>query len=173
MEYLMFGPHLISPLDSFLHYHLSVRETGWLDHVLSWWAAKDEPNVLIVTYEELIRSPIDGVKKIAKHMNVELTDPQLQTCVLKMDKKWALANVDPYLFQAKTPFSPPDRDGMSSSGFIVNSAHVKEGKFSAHQENDVREAYTKKIRAIISDSNPVKAELARSFFEAHRDYFSK
>jgi hypothetical protein len=105
MEYLMFGPHLISPLDNFLHDHLNVRETGWLDHVLSWWAAKDEPNVLIVTYEELIRSPIDGVKKIAKHMNVELTDPQLQTCVLKMDKKWALANVDPYLFQAKTPFS--------------------------------------------------------------------
>ena len=86
-----------------------------------------------------------------------------------MDKKWALKNVDPYLHEAKTPFSPPEHTG---SGFIVTDNQVQDS-FSAEQQAEIRAVYTQKIRKIINDTgDAANAEDAKSFYEAHRTFFS-
>jgi len=171
MEILMFGPHLMSKLCDFIEFNIRGRSTGWLDHVLGWWKVRDQPNILILNYEEMVKSPVDSVRKIASHMKVGLTEVEIKSVAEKMDKKWALENVDPYLFQAKTPFSPPERDGVSKSGFIVDSAAVKE-KLSKDQEEEIRTEYTKKIKTLMTSEDPAVVANATSFYYANRSYFS-
>ena len=86
-----------------------------------------------------------------------------------MDKKWALKHIDPYLAEAKTPFSPPEHTG---SGFIVADNQIQE-KFSTEQKNEIRADYTRKIQAVMTDtSDIISANNAKSFYEAYRHYFS-
>jgi hypothetical protein len=172
MQYLLFGPIMNPTLADFIKFQLFTRPTGWLDHVLGWWSVRDKPNVLVLTYEMMVQQPERAVRQLAAHMEVQLTDEQVATVVTKMDKKWALANVDPYLYAAKTPFSPPDRGNQSKSGFIVDTATIKE-KLSATQETEIRDEYTRKIRVIMDNAqDPVAAANAKSFFESNRSYFS-
>ena len=36
--------------------HLYIVQGGvWFDHVLSWWKHRDDPNILILTYEDRIK----------------------------------------------------------------------------------------------------------------------
>lgn len=171
MELLMFGPILCSKLDTFIEYNIKTRDTGWLDHVLGWWQVRDRSNLLLVTYEEMVTNPAEAVRKIANHMRVNLTDDEARLVVMKMDKQWALQNVDPYLFKAHTPFSPPDRDSTSKSGFIVNSDAIKE-KLTKEQERSIREEYTRKIKAVMEDTGDASAAAnATSFYNAHNRYF--
>jgi len=179
MEHMMFGPILKAPLDAFLRYHLYERSTGWLDHVLGWWEVRDRPNVLVLTYEEMVDKPADCVRKLSAHMKVQLTEEEQSEVVRKMSKSWALEHVDPYLHEAKTPFSPPDREGMSKSGFIANANAFKE-KFSKEQEAEIRTAYTNKLRAILEagilsgDAQAAaRAATANSFLNANPNYFDQ
>ncbi|KAM9461565.1 sulfotransferase 6B1-like [Clarias gariepinus] len=54
-------------------------EVGWglyFDHILAWEKHMDDPDVLIVTYEELKENLLDGVKKVADFFSFPLTDEQ-------------------------------------------------------------------------------------------------
>lgn len=168
MEYLMFGPHLIPSIEKCIEYNLHTRESGWLNHVLGWWAVRDMPNVLILSYEDMVRNPAECVRRLAAHTSVELTDEQVQMVVHKMSKEYALVHVDPYHNEAKTPFSPPEAIG---SNFIVADGQVKE-RLSLDQERGVRSEFTRKIRAVMADNaDPARASNAASFFAANRAYF--
>lgn len=52
----------------------NVDNGDYFDHVASWWAVKDRPNVLFVRYEDLLADPAAVIRRIAAHMGVELTD---------------------------------------------------------------------------------------------------
>ena len=93
MEYLIFGPILSPSMDIFIHYQLHVRKTGWLDHVLGWWSARNNPNVLLLTYESMVSDPIQSVRRLAAHMRLQLTEAEVRKCAERMDKKWALVCV--------------------------------------------------------------------------------
>jgi hypothetical protein len=170
MNYLMFGPIMCPTIADFIKYELHSRPYGWLDHVLGWWSMREKRNVLILSYEEMVKTPVDAVKKIAAHMRVPLTEAQVQKVVMCMDKKWALENIDPYLYQIKTPFSPPERENQSKSAFIVDETKVTE-KLTPAQELEIRQEYTRKIQKIMTGADAVAAANASSFFEAHREYF--
>ncbi|XP_034164618.2 sulfotransferase 6B1 [Pangasianodon hypophthalmus] len=56
-------------------------EVGWgsyFDHALGWEKHMDDPNVLIVTFEELKENLLEGVKKIADFFSFTLTDEQIK-----------------------------------------------------------------------------------------------
>ncbi|KAK3562231.1 hypothetical protein QTP86_031152 [Hemibagrus guttatus] len=56
-------------------------EVAWgsyFDHALGWEKHMDDPNVLIVTYEELKENLLDSVKKISDFFSFPLTDEQVQ-----------------------------------------------------------------------------------------------
>lgn len=44
------------------------------DHILGWWAQKDAPNILILTYEQMKRDPCSSVSTIANFLGYNLTD---------------------------------------------------------------------------------------------------
>ncbi|KAG7327213.1 hypothetical protein KOW79_008819 [Hemibagrus wyckioides] len=56
-------------------------EVAWgsyFDHALGWEKCMDDPNVLIVTYEELKENLLESVKKISDFFSFSLTDEQVQ-----------------------------------------------------------------------------------------------
>jgi hypothetical protein len=46
---------------------------SWAEHVAGFWAARHEPNVLFLTYEEMRKDHAGTVRRIAQFMGVELT----------------------------------------------------------------------------------------------------
>ena len=55
----------------------------FFDHVLSWWAHKDEPNVLFLKFEDMKKDLQAAVTQIAKFMGKDLTEDELSTIVSK------------------------------------------------------------------------------------------
>ncbi|KAI5101396.1 sulfotransferase 6B1 [Silurus meridionalis] len=51
---------------------------SYFDHALAWEKHVDDPNVLIVTYEELKENLLEGVQKIANFFNFPLTEEQVK-----------------------------------------------------------------------------------------------
>ncbi|KAF7703367.1 sulfotransferase 6B1-like [Silurus meridionalis] len=57
-------------------------EVGWgsfFDHALGWEKHMDDPNVLIVTYEELKENLLEALKKITDFFSLTLTEEQIKT----------------------------------------------------------------------------------------------
>uniref|UniRef100_A0A8C2Q635 Sulfotransferase n=1 Tax=Cyprinus carpio TaxID=7962 RepID=A0A8C2Q635_CYPCA len=55
-------------------------EVAWgsyFDHALTWEKRLDDPNVMMVTYEELKQNLSEDVKKISAFFNLPLTDEQV------------------------------------------------------------------------------------------------
>ena len=46
---------------------------NYFDHVLSWWAHKDDDNVLILTYEDMKKDLTSAVTKIAKFISQDIS----------------------------------------------------------------------------------------------------
>ena len=54
----------------FLEYYLvgKVEFGDYFDHLLSWWAHRDDDNVLFITFEDLKRDPVTTITQIATFM---------------------------------------------------------------------------------------------------------
>ena len=170
MELLMFGPIMSPSLQSFVDAELS-RETGWLEHVLGWWSRRAAPNVLIISYEQMVARPLESVRQLSSHMQVSLSEEEEAAVVYKMSKKYAHEHVDPYLFQASTPFSPPGR--ASKSGFIVVDTDPNAERLTPAQMRAIKNFYTTSVQKIIEGTDKEAAENAKSFYEANRGYFNE
>ncbi|KAM7289835.1 hypothetical protein ISCGN_029963 [Ixodes scapularis] len=49
----------------------------YFDHVLSWYERRDDPNVLLLCYEEMRKDPIGSVRKVAEFVGVEASEDRL------------------------------------------------------------------------------------------------
>ena len=60
--------------EDFFEYFLSDRITygGYFDHVLSWWAHKDDENVLFLKYEDMKKDLLSAVTKIVEFIGFNL-----------------------------------------------------------------------------------------------------
>jgi hypothetical protein len=73
LQALALGP-LMPTVEHWVEFGLSPRfPDPWAAHVAAWWAARHEPNVLFITYEELKNDHAGMVRKIAQFMGVDLT----------------------------------------------------------------------------------------------------
>lgn len=81
LQALALGP-LMPSVAHWVDYLLSPDfPDSWAEHVASYWAARHEPNVLFITYEEMKRDHAGAVRKIAEFMGAELTPAELDTVV--------------------------------------------------------------------------------------------
>ena len=71
----MFSRDDSDPWDNFFGDFLAGRASasiygGWLNHVLGWWAHRDEPNVLFLKYEDLKKEPHKTVQMIYRSVSL-------------------------------------------------------------------------------------------------------
>jgi aryl sulfotransferase len=53
----------------------------WAEHLAGFWAVRNEPNVLFLTYEGMRKDPASAVRKLADFMRVALTAEELQSVI--------------------------------------------------------------------------------------------
>ena len=53
----------------------------WFDYTLGWWKLKDNPNVLIIKYEDMKIDPTGNIRKVAKFCGKELNEDEIQKVV--------------------------------------------------------------------------------------------
>ncbi|XP_072317207.1 amine sulfotransferase-like [Eucyclogobius newberryi] len=54
---------------------------NWFQHIKSWFAHKDDLNMMFLTYEEMLLDLTSSVKRLADFLGIELTQDQLQNVV--------------------------------------------------------------------------------------------
>ncbi len=82
MKSLVFGP-LMPSVQSWVDTMMSASrwQGSWAEHLASYWAVRDQPNVLFLTYEEMKRDHVAAVARIAEFMGVALTPDELRSVV--------------------------------------------------------------------------------------------
>ena len=82
MEGWFFEPHTIT-LSEMVQSDMLVREAGrsYWGHLASWWRQRQQPNVLLLTFEAMKADLPAAVRKIAAFVGIDL-DPELERTVL-------------------------------------------------------------------------------------------
>ena len=81
LKALVLGP-LAPSVEHWVKSMFSDRSTyPWAEHLASYWAVRNEPNVLFLTYEGMRKDPADAVRKLADFMGVALTEDELRSVI--------------------------------------------------------------------------------------------
>jgi hypothetical protein len=67
---------------------------GYWAHLLSWWGQRDNPDVLLLTYEHMITDPEQAVRRLAAFCGVRLDEALLSLTLERSSIDYMLANKD-------------------------------------------------------------------------------
>jgi hypothetical protein len=116
---------------------------GYWDHLLGWWAVRDDPNVMLTSYNRMVREPAAHVRRLAGFIGFELDDELLELAVERTSRDWMLAH--------KHQFDDALLRGLSESkGGIPagsDSAKVRAGRSGDHSD-ELPEAISERMDAI-------------------------
>lgn len=81
--------------------HGDLENGDYFEHVASFWKVRDDPNVLIVRYEDMKGDMASAVRRVAGFLGVTLNDAQvaeiLEATSLKAMKRWSEGPLDKFL----------------------------------------------------------------------------
>lgn len=111
-------------------------EVAWgsyFDHALTWDKHMDDPNVLIVTFEEMKENAAQGIKKVAEFFNFPLTDEQVSTIAKETT------------FSAMQESSKKSHGNFGSAFFRKGEVGDWKNHFSEAQSKQMDEEFQKKL----------------------------
>jgi hypothetical protein len=65
---------------------------GYWEHLLGWWAVREDPNVLLFTYRKMVADPSAHVRRLADFAGIPLDDELLELTVERTSRDWMLAH---------------------------------------------------------------------------------
>lgn len=65
-------------------------------HLLSWWAERHNPEVLVMTYEGMVSDPVATIRRVAQFIDVPLDDDLLALAVERSSLPFMLAHKDKF-----------------------------------------------------------------------------
>lgn len=68
----------------------------WWLHMISWWRQRDNPSVLLLCYEDMVRDLPGTVRRIARLMQIELTDGLFEVVVRQSSRGFMLDHADQF-----------------------------------------------------------------------------
>jgi hypothetical protein len=99
-------------------------------HLLSWWAERDNPNVLLLSYEDMTANPEANIRRVADFCGLPLDDDLLALTLERTSLSYMLAHKDRF----------DDRMMREKSEALCNlppgsdSAKVRKGGVGGHKE---------------------------------------
>ncbi|KAG9267043.1 sulfotransferase 6B1 [Astyanax mexicanus] len=111
-------------------------EVGWgsyFDHAVAWDKRMDDPNVLIVTFEEMKENAPAGIKKVAEFFNFPLTDEQVSTVAKETT------------FSAMQENSTKTHSNIAKAFFRKGEVGDWKNHFSEAQSKQMDEEFQKKL----------------------------
>jgi len=61
--------------------HGDVDDGSWFEHVASWWSRRNDPDVLLLRYEDLKADAAGGIRRIAQFMGIGVSEERLHQIV--------------------------------------------------------------------------------------------
>ncbi|KAL7645779.1 UNVERIFIED_CONTAM: hypothetical protein RMT77_002674 [Armadillidium vulgare] len=126
-------------LDSFVEHFINDRlsYSPYWTHLEEGWSKRDHPNLLFCYYEDLNFNPMDQIDKIAKFLNADLTDSQLNNIV----------NYTSFLaMKERTSFltkNEEGKEGNNNNHFNTEVIEKEGGFFRKGEVNDWKNKLTK------------------------------
>jgi hypothetical protein len=118
----------------------------WPEHTDGYWRVRDRPNVLVLTFEEMVADLAGTVRRVADFMGVELTEPEIQ----KVHDRSTFA----YMKRHGERFSPPPVSPLAQR----EAAMIRRGKsggsaemLTPAQQRSIDEFCHTTLRALDSD----------------------
>jgi hypothetical protein len=91
MEGWFFEPGAISIADFGPHW---LENESYFKHLLSWWAVRGEPNVLVFTYEAMVADPAGHIRRLAAFCDLPLDDDLMALTLERSSIGYMLAHKD-------------------------------------------------------------------------------
>lgn len=94
MEGWFLEPGAVS-IETFAEWWLNRSVVGdYWHHLLSWWAVRDDPAVLLMSYEQMIADPVGCIRRVAAHAGIPLDDDLLALTLERSSIGYMLAHKD-------------------------------------------------------------------------------
>jgi hypothetical protein len=117
------------PLADFAEGWLIPRPDGdYFRHLLSWWAVRRDPAVLLLSYEQMSAEPEATVRRVADHCGIALDDQLLALTLERSSLPFMLAHKDRFDDLLMRRLSE-DRCGFPPGS---DSAKVRQGSVGGH-----------------------------------------
>jgi Sulfotransferase domain len=105
-------------------------------HLITWWEQRDNPNVLLLTYEQMSADPAAHIRRVAAFCGIPLDDALLQLALERTSLAFMLAHKQ--LFDDRMMREMTERRlGLAPDG---DSAKVRSGRVGDHEREMPPEA---------------------------------
>ena len=129
MEGWFLEPGAVS-VDDFIENYLTRTVIGnYWDHLLSWWAVRDDPKVLLMSYEQMLDDPERTVRRIAAFCGIALDDDLLALTLERSSLAYMLAHKDRF-DDAMLRKASEEKCGLPPGS---DSAKVRQGGTGGHR----------------------------------------
>jgi len=129
MEGWFFEPGSI-PMGEFVADRMADPQGGYWSHLLSWWAVRNEPNVLLLSYEHMSAEPAAHIRRLAAFCGIPLDDELLALTLERSSLAFMLAHKDRFDDAMMRRLSE-ERCGLPPGS---DSAKVRAGKVGSHRQ---------------------------------------
>ena len=129
MEGWFLEPGAVS-IDEFANKRFLHTREYWR-HLKSWWKQKDEPNVLFLVYEHMLKDPTRTIQRVADFIGIPLDDELLELTLHNSSIDFMLKHVDRF-DDAMVRNLSEERCNLPAGS---NSAKVHQGKAGAHRKS--------------------------------------
>jgi hypothetical protein len=144
-------------LEEFVERPLTRRGTGrdYWHHLLSWWGERDNPNVLLSSYEAMTDDPERHIRKLARFAGIPFDDALVKLALEHSSLPFMLAHRD--RFDDLLMREHSERSSGLPEG--SDSAKVREGKVGSHK-SEMPPAIAARIDAVWAETIASKTGFA-------------
>lgn len=98
-------------------------------HLITWWAQRENPNVLLLSYEQMSADPVTHIRRVADFCGIPLDDALLELTLERTSLAFMLAHKE--LFDDKMMREMAEREIRLPAG--GDSAKVRMGRVGSHE----------------------------------------
>mmetsp|Transcript_53034 Transcript_53034/g.125513 ORF Transcript_53034/g.125513 Transcript_53034/m.125513 type:complete len:401 (+) Transcript_53034:162-1364(+) len=133
----------------------------WWEYVSGWWTFRNDPNVLLLHYSDMITDPRTGIKKLAAFMGVTLTPSEFEDVAVKCSKEYMAAHESNfrYTLPLHPTFGNNGEHGLMDLGGMVSKRLMTGNSGNLKYSDEQKAQWAKMEEELFQD--PVLVKWAR------------
>ena len=136
---------------------------SYFSHLLSWWAIRERPEVLLFAYSKIVRDPVSHIRRLAEFAGIPLDDELLELTVERTSRDYMLAHKSKFDDRMMRELS--ETKGVLPPG--SDSAKVRAGSSGSHKaevpaalSDRIDAMWAERITAVLGFANFAELEAA-------------